>query len=141
MIDEKELLCRFDILSIIYQACKKRKIITKEQVILLHYLLRNRQLKIASEIDNLARFNKISIFNICNYDFNINRLVLNGYISFEIKGSQFYYKITFKGEEFIDKLASVYPKIVIELLKQIFLLPLDEDQLRKEVIPHVNVLR
>ena len=135
MITEKELICRSELLLILKVAKQKNRVLSKEQIIFLHYLANNQD-KIRSELNKLKRMN---FFSSCDYDENITRLILLGLVLQEIRNESFIYLITEKGLEYVNKLNSKYLLNKNYEIESLFKSPTNEKELREKILPMVKL--
>ncbi len=140
MKTEKEILSKIEILTILNVAENNKDKLTKEQIIFIHYLLKNENFE-NKEINTIERYQRINILNLCNYDLILNSLQIKKLIAVEILKKGINYKVTDNGRKVIEKLASTYFKKNVQILEEIFKTPIDQKSLREKVIPNVRIIQ
>lgn len=140
MNKEKDILCRTELLGMLLVAGDKNRMLSKMQIIYLHYLIRNQTVDDLS-LNNLKRYHRMNLFNLCDYDSNIKRLVLKEFVDYELKSGKLVFKISEKGRAFLNTLKSPFFIKSMEKIKKIFSSTTNERKLREEVLSMVKITR
>lgn len=129
------MLCTGEILIILSKAGING--LTKEQIILIHYLLKNPEN--ATENSLLQRANRLKIFDICDYDLLIESLIRKEIVESKILRVIAKYILTEKGKLLVGKLNNEHISKLRSDVEQIFKDSITEKNLRRRIIPHVHI--
>lgn len=133
-MNEERKNCILEILLILKESKNKGRELTKEQICLIHYLLRNYNKHPGDSY--LKKISKLKIFDICDYDFEIENLIQIGLVQRKIERVIAKYSLGERGLNIIDRIEVLDVQLAI---KDIFSESITEKNLRRRIIPNVKI--
>ncbi len=140
-MNEEDKLSAMEIITIFYLADEVGNKLSKEQIMLIHYSIRNQRER---EINNnhINNYKRINLFSLCDYDQIFDKLLSVDIITRKFSSlHKPRYAITAKGKKIFNSIYSSFLGKILGKIQTLFKEDISEDNLRKVVLPQVRIIK